>query len=321
MASRIKPLLILFFSVLLGSRIAGAETFTVIGTGGVTGVYYPTGSSICKLVNKELKHHGIRCAIESTNGSVYNLNALHKGELDMAIAQSDWLYHAFHGTSKFSDNGPNPDLRTLFSIHPEPFTVVARADAGIKHFEDLKGKRVNIGNPGSGQRGTMEVVMEAYGWTVSDFALVSELKSSEQSKALCDNKIDAMVFTVGHPSASIKEATNTCKTVILNVDGPLIEKLVAENEYYRFATIPGGMYTGNPDDIKTFGVGAIFVSTTSIPNQTIYHVVKSVFDNFQTFTGFHPAFSNLRKKEMINEGLPAPIHEGALRYYREAGLM
>ena len=218
---------------------AAEQRFITIGTGGVTGVYYPTGGSICRLVNKGRKQHGIRCSVESTGGSVYNLNTIRQGELDMGVAQSDWQYHAYNGTSKFADKGANKDLRAVFSVHPEPFTVVARADSGIKHIDDLKGKRVNIGNPGSGQRGTMEVLMKAKGWTKDDFALASELKSAEQSSALCDNKIDAMVFTVGHPSGSIKEATTSCDSVLVEVSGDAVNKLVSDNSYYRTATIPG----------------------------------------------------------------------------------
>ncbi|MCW8858209.1 MAG: TAXI family TRAP transporter solute-binding subunit, partial [Deltaproteobacteria bacterium] len=205
--------------------------FVTIGTGGVTGVYYPTGGAICRLVNKTRKEHGIRCSVESTGGSVYNLNSIRAGELDMGVAQSDWQYHAYHGTSKFEDQGANKDLRAVFSVHPEPFTIVARADAGIKNFEDLKGKRVNIGNPGSGQRGTMEVVMNAYGWTTDDFKLASELKAAEQAGALCDNKVDAMIYVVGHPSGSIKEATTSCDSVLVNVTGPKIDKLIKDNSY------------------------------------------------------------------------------------------
>ena len=231
-------------SVLVGQGTAAQ--FVTIGTGGVTGVYYPTGGAICRLVNKGRKEHGIRCSVESTGGSVYNLNTIRAGELDMGVAQSDWQFHAYHGTSRFEDQGANMELRAIFSVHPEPFTVVARADSGIESFDDLKGKRVNIGNPGSGQRGTMEVVMAALGWEKSDFALASELKSAEQSQALCDNKIDAIVFTVGHPSGSIKEATTSCDSVLVSVTGAAIEKLVADNDYYRTATIPGEMYRGNP---------------------------------------------------------------------------
>jgi len=309
-------------SLFLISAPAQAEqTFVTIGTGGVTGVYYPTGGSICRLVNKGRKVHGIRCSVESTGGSVYNLNTIAAGELDMGVAQSDWQYHAYYGTSKFKNKGANKKLRAVFSVHPEPFTVVARADSGIKHFNDLKGKRVNIGNPGSGQRGTMEVVMKALGWTKADFKLASELKSAEQSKALCDNKIDAMVFTVGHPSGSIKEATTTCNSIIVPVTGPAIDKLVADNDYYRTATIPGGMYRGTATDTQTFGVGATFVSSTNVSEDIIYQVVKAVFENFDTFKKLHPAFKVLKKEQMIKDGLSAPLHDGAVKYYKEAGLM
>lgn len=297
------------------------ERFITIGTGGVTGVYYPTGGAICRLVNKSRKTHGVRCSVESTGGSVYNINTIRAGELDMGVAQSDWQYHAYHGTSKFKDKGKFSGLRAVFSVHPEPFTVIARADSGIKNIDDLEGKRVNIGNPGSGQRGTMEVLMKAKGWSKSTFSLASELKSSEQSKALCDNKIDAMVFTVGHPSGSIKEATTSCDSVLVNVTGSAVDKLVKDNDFYRTATVPGGMYRGNPSDTTTFGVGATFVSSTKVPADVVYAVVKGVFENFDSFKKLHPAFANLKKKEMIKDGLSAPLHDGAARYYKEAGLM
>ena len=304
-----------------GPAVAKDQTFVTIGTGGVTGVYYPTGGAIARLVNKGRKVHGIRCSVESTGGSVYNLNTIRAGELDMGVAQSDWQYHAYNGTSKFKDAGPNKELRAIFSVHPEPFTVVARADSGVQNFMDLKGKRVNIGNPGSGQRGTMEVVMAALGWSNKDFKLASELKPAEQSKALCDNKIDAIIYTVGHPSGSIKEATTSCDSVMVTVDGPAIDKLVADYDYYRTATIPAGMYRGTDADTKTFGVGATFVTSSRVDEKVIYEVVKAVFENFATFKKLHPAFSVLKKEEMIKDGLSAPLHRGAVKYYKEAGLM
>jgi len=298
-----------------------SQKFVTIGTGGVTGVYYPTGGAICRLVNKGKKEHGIRCSVESTGGSVYNLNAIAGGELDMGVAQSDWQFHAYNGTSKFKDVGANKDLRAVFSVHPEPFNLVARTDSGIKKFTDLKGKRVNIGNPGSGQRGTMEVVMEKYGWTLKDFKLASELKAAEQSAALCDNKVDAIVYVVGVPSGAIKEATTACDSIVINVEGKEIDELVADNPYYRYATIPSGMYRGTEGDVKTFGVGATFVSSAKVPDDVIYQVVKAVFENFDDFKKLHPAFANLKKEEMIKDGLSAPLHDGAVKYYKEAGLM
>lgn len=301
--------------------VQAENKFVTIGTGGVTGVYYPTGGAICRLVNKTRKEHGIRCSVESTGGSVYNLNTIAAGELDMGVAQSDWQYHAYNGTSKFAEQGANKDLRAVFSIHPEPFTVVARKDSGIKNFADIKGKRVNIGNPGSGQRGTIEVVMDAMGIKMEDLALASELKASEQASALCDNKVDAMVYVVGHPNGEIKAATTSCDSVIVTVDGPAIDKLVKENAYYRYATIPGGMYMGTDTDTKTFGVGATFVSSAKVPEDVIYNVVKAVFENFEEFQKLHPAFEHLKKEEMIKDGLSAPLHAGAIKYYKEAGLL
>ena len=321
MRSILRWLVVTALALSMSIPVWAEQTFVTIGTGGVTGVYYPTGGAICRLVNKKRKVHGIRCSTESTGGSVFNLNTIRTGDLDMGVAQSDWQYHAYHGSSKFKDKGANRELRAIFSVHPEPFTVVARADSGIRNFGDLKGKRVNVGNPGSGQRGTMEVLMKASGWKMSDFELASELKSSEQSMALCDNKIDAMVFTVGHPSGSITEATTSCDSVLVNVTGSAVDKLVAENDFYRTATIPGGMYNGNPNDIKTFGVGATFVTSTRTPANVIYQVVKAVFENFDTFRKYHPAFKILDKRQMIKDGLSAPLHAGAVKYYKEAGLM
>lgn len=300
---------------------AFAEEFITIGTGGVTGVYYPTGGAICRLVNKGRKEHGIRCSVESTGGSVYNINTIREGELEFGVAQSDWQHHAYNGTSKFEEAGAFEGLRAVFSVHPEPFTVVARADAGITNFDDLKGKRVNIGNPGSGQRGTMEVLLEAKGMSTDDFALATELKAAEQSAALCDNQIDAMVYTVGHPSGSIQEATTACDSVLVTVDGDAVEGLIADNPFYRSATIPGGMYRGNDGDTMTFGVGATFVSSTDVSEEAVYTVVKSVMENIEDFRKLHPAFANLDPKEMATAGLSAPLHPGAAKYYKEAGLI
>jgi len=298
-----------------------AQKFVSIGTGGVTGVYYPTGGAICRLVNKTRKEHGIRCSAESTGGSVYNINTIRAGELEFGVAQSDWQYHAFHGTSKFKDAGAFKKLRAMFSVHAEPFTLIVRADSGIKGFADLKGKRVNIGNPGSGQRATMEVVMDAFGFKSSDFSLASELKGSEMAAALCDNKIDAMIYTIGHPAAALKEATTACAAKIVDVAGAPIDKLVKDNPYYRVATIPGGMYAGTDNEVTTFGVGATFVTSSDVPDEVAYIVAKETMMNIEQFRKLHPAFATLDPKTMVSDGLSAPLHPGAAKAYKELGLM
>jgi len=297
---------------------AQAESFITIGTGGQTGVYYVVGQSICKLVNRGQADHGIKCTAPSTGGSVANINAIKEGSMDMGVAQSDWQAYAYTGAPEF-EGGQFDDLRAVFSVHGEPFTVVARSDAGIESFADLKGKRVNIGNPGSGQRGTMEVLMGELGWTKDDFSLASELKSAEQSAALGDNKVDAIVFTVGHPNGSIQEATTTTDAKLISVDGAEVDGLVDANSYYAKATIPGGMYKGTDGDVSTFGVKATFVSSATVDEETIYQVVKAVFENFDRFKGLHPAFANLAEEDMIADGLSAPLHPGAERYYKERG--
>ena len=301
------------------SGAAAAQEFISIGTGGVTGVYYPTGGAICRLVNKSRKEHGIRCAVESTGGSVYNINTIKAGELEFGVAQSDWQYHAYNGTSKFADN-PFPDVRAVFSVHPEPFTLVVRGDSGINSFEDLKGKRVNVGNPGSGQRATMEVVMDAFGIGMGDLALATEYKGSEMAKQICDGNIDAMIYTIGHPAAAIKEATTTCDVKLVSVTGEPIEKLVADNPFYRIATIPGGMYAGTDGDTTTFGVGATFVTSAAVSEDVVYVVAKSVMENIDDFKALHPAFANLDPAEMVKDGLSAPLHPGAEKAYKELGL-
>lgn len=306
---------------MIGSGAMAQDTFISIGTGGVTGVYYPAGGAICRLVNRDRAEHGIRCGVESTGGSIFNINAIRSGELEFGVAQSDWQYHAFNGTSQFEETGAFEGLRAVFSLHPEPFTVVARADAGITNFDDLAGKRVNIGNPGSGQRGTMDVVMEAMGWTLDTFAQATELPPAEQSLALCDNNVDAIVYTVGHPSGAIQEATTACDTVLVNVDNEAIRALVEERDYYRMATIPGGMYRGTDSDVTTFGVGATFVSSDAVSEEVVFQVTRAIFENLDQFTALHPALANLDPAEMVGDGLSAPLHPGAERFFREAGMM
>nr|WP_165918996.1 TAXI family TRAP transporter solute-binding subunit [Rhodovulum adriaticum] len=298
---------------------AWANQFITIGTGGVTGVYYPTGGAICRLVNKDRKDHGIRCSVESTGGSVYNTRTIRAGELDFGVVQSDVQAAAIAGTGAFADDGAYEGLRALFSVHPEPLHVMARADADIAGPDDMKGKKINIGNPGSGTRVLAETLMEYTGLSADDFALAAELKSSEQSAALCDGKIDAAIWAAGLPNGSSQEATSSCDISILPLEGEAIDALLADNPAYAKATIPGGMYPGNPDDIPSWGPKATFVTSAETPDEVVYAVVSAVFENFEDFKKLHPAFSRLTEEEMIKDALSAEIHPGAMKYYQERG--
>ena len=305
-------------SLLAMPSFAADQRFVTIGTGGVTGVYYAVGGAVCRLMNKDRKETGIRCSTESTGGSVFNVNAIQTGDLDFGLTQSDVQYQAYNGVTPF-DGKPFKDLRAVFSVHPEPFTVLARPDAGVKVFEDFKGKRFNVGNPGSGTRASMEELLKQMGWTLGDFSLAAELKADEQGSALCDNKIDGFFYGVGHPSAAIQDPTTACGAMLVPLTGSAVDALVAAHPYYSVATIPGGMYANNPDDTTTFGVRATVVANASTPDDVVYALVKAVFENFDDFKKLHPAFAKLDPKEMVKAGLSAPLHPGAERYYKEKG--
>ena len=309
--------------VILGTLAAPAvaqQKFVTIGTGGVTGVYYAVGGAICRLMNKDRATTGIRCSTESTGGSVFNVNAIKSGDQEFGMTQSDVQYNAVKGLAQFKDAAFG-DLRTVFAVHPEPFTVLARKDAGIKKFDDFKGKRFNIGNPGSGTQASMDELLAALGWKRSDFSLASELKADEQGTALCDNKIDGFYYGVGHPSAAIQDPTTGCGAQLIPIEGAAVDKLLAEKPYYAKATIPGGMYANNPNPVNTYGVAATLVTSAKVPEDVVYMLVKAVFENFEEFKKLHPAFANLDPKAMVKNGLSAPLHPGAAKYFKEKGML
>jgi hypothetical protein len=310
-----------------GDATAAGKKFIAIGTGGPTGVYFVVGQSICRMIHKEAgegakagRKHGIRCSAPSTGGSTYNISNIQAGELDFGVAQSDWQYHAYNGSSKFEGKAFKK-LRAVFSVHPEPYHIIVGKDSGINSWANLKGKRFNIGNPGSGQRGTTEVLMEAYGTKVGDFKVATELTSTEQSKALCDGKIDAYGYTVGVPNAGVSVATDGCDARIINLSTNVEKKLVSGKPYYAFATIPKGTYKTTAADVTTFGVMATFVTSADVPDDVVYEVTRAVFENLDDFRALHAAFKNLDPKKMITDGNSAPLHPGAIKYYKEKGLM
>ena len=301
--------------------VVAKTTFVTIGTGGITGVYYPTGGAIARIVNKKRKVYGIRCTVESTGGSVFNVNAVMAGDLEFGVVQSDRQFQAIKGMAEWKDKGPQKDLRAVFTIHPESITLVAADDAGIKSINDLRGKRVNIGNPGSGQRqNSIDGLMNA-GINYEKDLKAEGVKAAEAPGLLQDGRIDAFFYTVGHPSGAIKEATAGRRKVhFVPITG--VDKLLKKYPYYAKAMIPIKLYPGatNTKDVQTFGVKATFVTSAKVPDRVVYAITKEVFDNFEAFKKLHPAYQVLTKKNML-EGMSAPIHPGAMKYYKEAGLM
>ncbi len=294
-----------------GSLLADEEPI-IIGTASSAGVYHVTGRTLCRLLEPP-------CTAQTSDGSAANLQAVREGEVTVALAQSDLQYYAVSGIEGFSDVGPDDSLRSLFSVHGEPFTLVVRRDSGIQEFDDLRQRAVNVGNPGSGQRGTMMTLLEARGWTLEDFSLANDLPADQQSLELCHGNVDAMVYTVGHPNDSIEQAIRLCDAAIIDVGGETVDRLVEESPYFTRATIPAGIYAPDQPSVETFGVRATLVASAETDPETIHTIVAAVFDDLDQFKSHHPAYGELTAEAMIQDGLSAPLHEGALRYYRERG--
>ncbi|MCB2225430.1 MAG: TAXI family TRAP transporter solute-binding subunit [Desulfarculaceae bacterium] len=322
MSYALKILLALCLLLMPFSPALAAKRFVTIGTGGVTGVYYPVGKAIAKLVNAQGKQYGLRVTVESTGGSVFNINAVLGGDLDFGVAQSDRQYEAVHGLAEWKAKGKQKKLRAVFSLHPETFFLVASQNSGIKGYADLKGKAVAVGNPGSGTRQNSKDILAAYGLNLESLGRAEGLKASESAKVLQDGRVDAFAYTVGNPAGLIKEATSGRVEVrFLATTDEALAKLLNGRPYYVKAFIPVRFYESalNKQDVPTFAVKATFVTRADMPDDVVYALTKTVFSNLAALKKLHPALEVLAPQEML-QGLSAPLHPGALKYYQEAGL-
>lgn len=320
---------VLVVAVLAAVAIAGqclaadAPRELTVGTGSKTGVYYPSGRAICRMLDRlnEKKSTGWSCQQRESAGSVANINGLRDGKIDLAVAQSDTQFHAVSGTGKFKEQGAFKELRSLFSLHPEPFTIIARAGGGVWRLEQLKGRRINVGKKGSGPRDTFFELLETLGWNSAEFAGFTQFGVKEQPTALCDGQTDVITFVVGHPSELISDAIERCNTILVNIAGSVISKIVSARPYYRRATIPAGLYRGANSDTRTFGVSATVLTTSKLDAAAAYAITQAVFENIEKFRSMHPALRYLNRAEMATSSLTAPLHDGARKYYEETGLI
>ena len=322
-AARVLAMVGLTFALGLPQGNAKASdrvSFISIGTGGVTGVYYPAGGAICRLMNRHRKTTQIRCSSESTAGSIANIKGLRRGDLSFGIVQSDVQYHAYRGDGGFAGDKPFGDMRAVFTLYPEAVTVVARDDAKIKQLDDLKGKRVSIGNPDSGMFATWQTLEKAWGWNQASVQRVTDYRSSDLTQAICADRIEAYFWLVGHPSASTKETIGACPTHLVPVEGPNVTQLIDEQPYFSQTQIAAGMYN-NASPISTIAVSATLVTRADIDEEIVYQLVKSVFDDLARFKRLHPAFAELDVEQMLTRARTAPLHVGAIRYYKERSWM
>lgn len=305
----------LFKIFLLGmlSTQAFSLEFITIGTGSVTGIYYPTGGAICRLVNQYKKDSNLRCSVESSEGSLYNLNSINNKDIDFGIVQSDVLYQTVKNDS-FSK------LKSVMAIYPELLTLVTRKDANINNLFELKDKRINLGNSWSGNETTALALFNEIGFEKSDLKLAGTLSASQMPDALKDNKIDGYFYMVGHPTTNIKDAANSINVKIVPIENTILDSLVKKYPYYAKGNIPANTYKGQKEEIQTFGVKAILVTNSNIHEKVVYSLVKAILENFDEFKKLHPAYSNITKESLL-DGLSIPLHDGAKRYYKEVGLL
>ena len=300
----------------------GLRAPVTIATANPAAIYYPVGNAVCRMVNlSNADDPDKRCQALVSEGAEANVTKVSSGDVTFGLTQSDLAYGAYRGEGSFASAGPHPELRTVVALQREAFTVIARADSEIRNFQDLRAKRVGIGKVGAGYTFTRDVVLGLYGWTISDFDRALELGPAEQNRTLCNNEVDAIIFEAAHPDGLTQEATSECRARLVRVAGPPIDRLLASHPYYVASVIPGGMYEGNPRDTPTFGTQTLLITSTRQPDDLAYAVVKAVFENFADFRRLHPSLSALAEKDMVPSEAVMPIDPGALRYYREAGLL
>ena len=290
-----------------------------MGTGNVAGVYFPVGVALCRLANQHRRETGLRCAARPTAGSVTNIDGIRDGTFELAIVQSDTQADALNGTGAFAAAGPYPELRAVMALYPELLTIVARADAGVTGLADLAGKRVALGEPGSGTRAIADALIAALGWTTASFAATPDLPPDRVANALCDGEIDAFFYAVGHPAAVIQAATTDCDATLIDAGGALVNELVEKTPSFVAATIPAGLYRGTDRPVATFGVSATLVTRADVPDDTITAIVSGIFGDIDTLRGLDPVLAKLDPAAMVADGLSAPLHPAAARYYRERG--
>jgi uncharacterized protein len=290
-----------------------------IGTGRPGGVYLALGDSICRFFNLDVAERRLRCAAFVSRGPVANIESLDDGRVDIAVVQSDVLADAIVGAGPFASRGPDNGLRVLFTGQTEAFTIVARRELGIRAATELRGKRINLGSPGSGERVSMERVLAALGFAPTDFAARRELPLRQQHDDFCANALDAIVYTVRHPNGFVDDAIRTCGGVLVDVSGPPIEALLARHSEYSRAVIPAGTYPSNPEAVSTLAVRITIITTARLPEAVAYEITKALFENIDDFRRLHPDFATLLPRDMVPNAIGVPVHTGAARYYRDRG--
>ena len=292
-----------------------------IGTGSVQGVYFPIGGVICRLFNRHKSAHNIRCTLESTGGSINNLVELRDGNFDIVVAQSDWQHHAYKGTSAFEKYGANTELRSVFALEADPLALIVKKNSPVLTFDDLADRTVSLGYSRSLQHRILGHYLELKGWTEEKFKQVILMSDAKQGAALCNDEVEAILLLSSSMNDYLADLPEGCELKLVSINDETVKQVIAAHPYYRTGTIPRSMNFDSAEDVESFGLGATFVAMESTSPKAVYNVVKEIVENFKDFKSLHPYLQMIKTEELASAGLTAPLHPGAIRYYREARLL
>ena len=307
-------LVMLFVFSLAG--MSYATTYLSIATGGTGGTYYPIGGALANLITKHTK--GLTVTAETGNASVANCNLIGAHKIEFALVQNNVASWAYNGKYMFKGKAIK-NLRAITSLYPETIQIVALKKSGIKSVNDLKGKKVSIGAPGSGTSVDAVSIIEAHGLSLKDMK-VDYLSFNETVKRMKDGQLDAGFVTAGYPTAAIMDLATTRNIVIVPISEDMIKKIHAKYPYYVKTVIPANTYKGVKEDVSTVTCMAMMVADEKVPEETVYKAVKAMWDNIEEIRDVHAKAKLIQLKTALY-GVGIPLHPGAEKYYKEKGLI
>ena len=315
--ARLLVCLVLFSTY--GCQSTDKGKFIAIGTSTKSGVYYPVAREICNLLNSGRETHLVRCLATESGGSIYNIPAIATGELDVALTRAGLAHKAFRGEEMFKAYGANSSLRLISILYSQPVSIIVKQESNIQKFNEVKGKRVNLGNLGSGKRGISELLLEVMNWSHSDFSEVYELNTSNMGKAFCSDKVDVLIEAIGMPSKFLDRMVNDCKGRFVDISDDVVELIRQKGPFYTPGIIPKKFYPTQEKDVRTFNVNVVLISSARVNDATIYELTKAIFGDVKKLKKIHQVFSNMMPRSMVDQAPSIPYHDGALRYFKEHG--
>lgn len=299
---------------------APEKQFVTVVTGSTGGTYYPVGTIFSTLWNEKLGDQGVVASVQSSGGSVENLNMLKNGEAQMGIAMANLTLFAYEGSGKFEGN-QFEDVRFVTALWPDVTQFVVTENSGINTVSDLKGKSFNVGGAGSGTEYSSKVILDAVAGISFDDITAEHLGYFEASSAMQNAQIDGMNAEGGIPLSAVSEvAASKTAVKLLEFTDAEYEKIKNVAPYYGQFTVPANLYAGIDKDIQTVGIKSTLITSATMDEEVVYNLVKEIYENHDAIKGDHKALEVVTIEEALNGLPPVPLHQGAIKYYEEKGI-